>query len=138
MLDFQEIPGSLGNSSLLMESKGHRIFFTIEDIPGYIEIKKSGWTEFCYSCVINTVNILEVTQTVAENQEALFRTKITETTFTPDEFSDHLIAWYVVKSVRVKDDVCNTVHRSFLPPSPTPLMIEFISFFSGDFETLPN
>ena len=59
MLDFQEIPGSVGNSSLVMESKGHRIFFTIENLPGFVEIKKSGWTGFSYSCVINTEVINE-------------------------------------------------------------------------------
>lgn len=59
MLDFQEVPGSVGNSSLVMESKGHRIFFTLENLPGYIEIKKSGWTGFSYSCVINTEVINE-------------------------------------------------------------------------------
>lgn len=59
MLDFQEIPGSVGNSSLVMESKGHRIFFTVENLPGFIEIKKSGWTGFTYQCVINTEEINE-------------------------------------------------------------------------------
>jgi hypothetical protein len=42
MLNFEEIPGSIGNSSLFMEAKGHRIFFSIENKAGYIEIKREG------------------------------------------------------------------------------------------------
>jgi hypothetical protein len=34
MLNFEEIPNSLGNSSLLMESGGHKIPFTVEHILG--------------------------------------------------------------------------------------------------------
>ena len=34
MLNFEEIRGSLGNSSLLMESCGHRIPFIVEGMPG--------------------------------------------------------------------------------------------------------
>lgn len=37
MLDFQEIPNSLGNSSMLMEAGGHRMFFTIDNLPGVSE-----------------------------------------------------------------------------------------------------
>lgn len=59
MLDFQEVAGSLGNSSLVMDAKGHRIFFTVENLPGYIEIKRSGWTGFSYQCVVNTEKINE-------------------------------------------------------------------------------
>mmetsp|Transcript_20267 Transcript_20267/g.29048 ORF Transcript_20267/g.29048 Transcript_20267/m.29048 type:complete len:425 (-) Transcript_20267:892-2166(-) len=113
MLDFQEVSGSLGNSSLIMESKGHRIFFTVEDLPGYIEIKKSGWTGFSYTCVINTIVINEITQTVATNQEEVFRTKILATTFTKDEFSEHSVAWYVLQVTKIHDGVTTAVHRRF-------------------------
>ena len=34
MLNFEEIPNSLGNSSLLMESSGHKIPFIVENLPG--------------------------------------------------------------------------------------------------------
>jgi hypothetical protein len=34
MLNFEEIPSSLGNSSLLMESGGHKIPFSVENILG--------------------------------------------------------------------------------------------------------
>jgi len=66
MLDYEEIPNSLGNSSLLMESKGHRLFFVVEDQGGYIEIMRSGFTGFAYKCAVNNVYINELTQVVAK------------------------------------------------------------------------
>jgi len=66
MLDYEEIPNSLGNSSLLMESKGHRLFFVVEDQGGYIEIMRSGFTGFTYKCAVNNVYINEITQVVAK------------------------------------------------------------------------
>lgn len=111
MIDFQEIKGSSGSSSLLMESKGHRIFFTLEDLPGYIEIKKSGWTGFSYSCVINDKPVSEATQEIQTDHTDVFKPKIIETTFTADETSEHPIAWYAVKTIRLKDNVETVVHR---------------------------
>ena len=111
MLDYQEIRGSMGNSSLLMDSKGHRMFFTVGNLPGYLEIKRSGWAGFTYNCVINDKVINEVTQGVPENQDVIFAPKILETTFTPDEFSEHPIAWYVIKTTRLTDGVTTLVHR---------------------------
>ena len=112
MLNYQEVKGSLGNSSLLMDSRGHRIFFQISDnVPGYIEIKRSGWSGFTYGCVINNQEINEATQGVPQNQDLLFKAKIVESTFTPDEFSEHPVAWYVIKSTRITDGVTTTVHR---------------------------
>ena len=73
MLDFVEIRGSNGNSSLLMESKGHRIFFSVDDLPGYIEIKKAGWTEFAYACIINDIKVPEATEVVKNDQGAKFK-----------------------------------------------------------------
>ena len=111
MLDYQEIRGSLGNSSLLMDSKGHRIFFTIENLPGYIEIKRSGWTSFVYSCCINDRDIKEATQGVPENQDVVFKPTILDTVFTVDDQSEFQIAWYVVKTTRITDGATSTVHR---------------------------
>jgi hypothetical protein len=34
MINYEEVPGSLGNSSLLMESSGHRIPFVVAGKPG--------------------------------------------------------------------------------------------------------
>jgi hypothetical protein len=111
MLDYQEIRGSTGNSSLLMDSKGHRIFFTIGKYPGYLEIKRSGWMGFDYGCVINDKVVKEVTQGVPENQDLLFQPKILETTFTADEHSEYPVAWYVIQTRRITDGVTTTVHR---------------------------
>jgi hypothetical protein len=111
MLDFQEIKGSMGSSSLMMESKGHRIFFTLEDLPGYLEIKRSGWTGFAYACVINDKPVSEATSEVATDQNDIFRPKIIETTFTPDEISEHPVAWYVLRTTRLKDNTTTVVHR---------------------------
>jgi hypothetical protein len=113
MCNSNMIPGSEGYSSLLMESKGHRLFFTVADLPGYIEIKKSGWTGFAYNCVINDTKVPESTELIstARHQDPLFRPKILETTLTPDENSDYPITWYVVETTRIKDHVKTTVHR---------------------------
>jgi len=111
MLDYQEIRGSLGNSSLLMDSKGHRIFFTIENLPGYIEIKRSGWTGFVYACCVNDRDIKEVTQGVPENQDLVFEPKILDTVFTQDELSEYQLAWYVIRTRRITDGAISTVHR---------------------------
>jgi hypothetical protein len=111
MLDFQEIKGSMGSSSLIMEAKGHRIFFTLEDLPGYLEIKRSGWTGFAYACVINDKPVSEATSEVATDQNDIFRPKIIETTFTPDEVSEHPVAWYVLRTTRLKDNTTTVVHR---------------------------
>lgn len=73
MLDFQEIRGSTGNSSVFMESQGHRIFFSVDDLPGYIEIKRNGWTGFLYYCVINDKIIPECTEVVSISQEDIFK-----------------------------------------------------------------
>eukprot|EP01038_Epipyxis_sp_PR26KG_P010952 gene10952-14706_t len=114
MLDFQEVAGSIGTSSLLMESKGHRIFFTVEDLPGYIEIKRAGWTSFSYTCVVNDKKIPESTQLVAAMQDDVFRVKIIDTTFTQDETNpENLVAWYSVKSTRIRDGTSTIVHRRF-------------------------
>lgn len=66
MLDFIEIRGATGNSSLMMEAKGHRLFFSVDNLPGYIEIKRSGWTGFSYACVIDNVKVPEATERVRQ------------------------------------------------------------------------
>eukprot|EP01033_Poteriospumella_lacustris_P014762 gene14762-10558_t len=113
MLDFNEIRGSTGNSSLLMDSKGHRIFFSVDSLPGYIEIKKAGWAGFTYACVINTVRIPEATEVVADDQSDVFKVKILGTTTTQDELSEHLITWYIVQTTRLADGAVTVIHRRF-------------------------
>jgi hypothetical protein len=111
MIDYKEIRGSSGNSSILMESKGHRIFFSVADLPGYLEIKRSGWTGFAYSCVVNDKKVPEATETVRTGQDPIFRPKILESTLTPDENSEYPITWYVVRTTRLTDNAVTTVHR---------------------------
>jgi hypothetical protein len=111
MVDHQEVAGSTGYSTVFMDSRGHRIFFAIADLPGYIELKRAGWTGFSYSCVVNDQKVPESTEQVSSNQDPLFKPKILETTLTPDENSEYPITWYVVKSTRIKDNVVTTVHR---------------------------
>jgi hypothetical protein len=111
MVDFQEVKGSLGNSSVFMDSIGHRIFLTIEDNPGYIEIKRGFWSGFSYSLVVNDKTIPEATQEVDTRNEEIFRVSISDVTFTQDELSENQIAWYVVNTTRIKDGVTTTVHR---------------------------
>ena len=114
MLDFQEVKGSLGNSSFLMEAIGHRIFMTVENNPGYIEIKKGFWTGFTYQLVINDKVIPEATEEVARDQDkVVFRPKILSCSFTHDEFSDYQIAWYEVETTRLEDGARTVVHRRF-------------------------
>ena len=111
MLNYEEIPGSNGVSTLLMESKGHRLFFDIESQAGYIEIKRCGWTSFSYACIVNDVAVNESTQVVAANQDPVFRVKVAEVIFIPDEESDKQLAWYIVESTRISDNVSTRVHR---------------------------
>ncbi len=69
MLDFEEIPDSIGNSSLLMSStEPHLINFFCEGFRGKIEIKKEGWTSFSYNCFFNNQQLKEATETVATKQ----------------------------------------------------------------------
>jgi len=63
-LDFEEVPGSYGNSTLFMGSEGHRLYFTINSEPGFIEIKRDGWINFSYICCVKDQTLCEVTQKV--------------------------------------------------------------------------
>mmetsp|Transcript_7603 Transcript_7603/g.8289 ORF Transcript_7603/g.8289 Transcript_7603/m.8289 type:complete len:458 (+) Transcript_7603:59-1432(+) len=112
-VDHLEIAGSSGYSSVFMEAKGHRIFFTVSELPGYIEIKRAGWTGFSYSCVVNDKKLSESTEAISSNQDPLFRVKLLETTLTPDENSDYPITWYLVRTTRIADNSVTAVHRRF-------------------------
>lgn len=110
MFDFEEITGSLGNSSVLMYESSHRIYFTSDDKTGYIEIKKAGWTGFSYECFVDGNKLSESTQMVASHQnEEVFKVKILETTFIED--AGDQVAWYVVEGTRLKDNISTVVHR---------------------------
>lgn len=112
-LDHEEIVGSLGTSSLLIESVGHRILFSIRGTPGYIEIKRSGWFSFTYNCNIGGVNLVEITQQISQNQgREIYDVKILEHVLASDGQSEELIVWYCIETRRLIDGFTNTVHRS--------------------------
>ena len=112
-VDFDEVPGSTGNSSLFMEADGHRLFFEVGDNNGYFTIKRSGWTGFDYSCVVGGNLLTETTHEVSKYQDPIFKTNVIDTTFIPDEFSDDQIAWYRVVTTRINDTISTSVHRRF-------------------------
>ena len=112
MLDHEEILGSLGNSSVFMESTGHRILFSVKGTPGYIEIKRSGWFGFDYSCVVGGEKQVEITQVISHNQgEEQYDIKIAEHQAGSDGYSEDTITWYLIETTRLSDDYTNTVHR---------------------------
>jgi hypothetical protein len=112
-LDHDEIVGSLGNSSLLMEANGHRILFSIRGTTGYIEIKRSGWFGFSYSCNIGGENQVEITQQISKTQgQEIYDVKILEHVSAMDGYSEDAIVWYCIETTRVADGLTNTVHRS--------------------------
>mmetsp|Transcript_17466 Transcript_17466/g.15749 ORF Transcript_17466/g.15749 Transcript_17466/m.15749 type:complete len:332 (+) Transcript_17466:25-1020(+) len=119
MLDYHEIPNSFGNSSLFMESTGHRIFFSIQSIdgsavPGFIEIKRSGWTSFTYRCIIQNEEINEITQIISTSPTEVFHTNITDNVLTKDEYTEgSSVVWYVVNTTRQSDKSSTSVHRRF-------------------------
>eukprot|EP01031_Cornospumella_fuschlensis_P031000 gene31000-37466_t len=106
MVDFVEIRGSTGNSSLFMEAKGHRIFFTVDDLPSFIEIKRDGWTGFKYTCVVNDKTIPESTQVIQDSHQ--------------DVFNEYPIVWYQVLVTRLADNANFKGNHllAALPPLP--------------------
>lgn len=113
-LNHEEISGSLGTSSLLMESTGHRILFSIKGISGYIEIKRRGWFSFHYSCNIGGVNQVEITEEISLSQgQEIYDVKIIEYQSASDGYSEEMIVWYLVETTRLNDGFTNTVHRRF-------------------------
>lgn len=136
MLDFEEVPSSLGNSvrnqealkppqtnisfvyshtqSLIMDSAGHKIHFMLGDNGGFVEIARSGYTNFTYRCSVNNVFITEATQEIASQQGMVFKVDVAGTGSTPDDDDvDKHVTWYVVKATRVSDGAATTVHRRF-------------------------
>jgi hypothetical protein len=103
MLDHEEIPGSLGTSNIFMESKGHRILFGVKGVPGYIEIRKKGFTGFEYECNIGGQPLIEITQQISgiQNDEA-FDIKITDRVSASDGYSESVIVWYQIEVTRLR------------------------------------
>ena len=113
MLDYEEIPGSLGSSSVFMDQRGHRFLFTIGGKQGYVEILKDGWAGFKYSCRVGDEELTEATQMLSEAQGTiLYDVDVPEYTFTSD-WSEGEIAWYQVVVTRRSDNYTTSVHRRF-------------------------
>lgn len=115
-LDFEEIEGSLGHSTVLMDRKiSHDIAFKIDDsVEGFLTITKSGlFGGFIYSCTIDGAQIAEVTQQVSTIQEDAFRVRVYASESTPDDAAEKDIVWYLVETTRLLDGQQTTVHRRF-------------------------
>lgn len=113
MLDYEEIPGSLGSSSILMDKRGHRFNFTVDGRAGYLEIMRDGWTGFKYACVVDGAALAEATSQISEQQgEELYTVDISEYSFTSD-WADGDICWYKVEVTRRSDSYSTFVHRRF-------------------------
>lgn len=118
----------LGTSSVFMRGFGHRLFFQIDSLPGYIEITKSGFMSFSYKCVINN-RLVDTTSAHSKSSSALFDASISsvrkrphdnkiislvvcvsvQVTFVPSE--EEKIAWYAMNVTRQSDLVSTVVHR---------------------------
>jgi hypothetical protein len=111
--------GSLGTSSIFMESSGHRILFSVKGVPGFIEIKRKGWFSFDYLCNVGGDQLPELTEKVTEFQQESYDVKIAEHRSGSDGYSEDVITWYLVDTTRISDGQTNTVHRfpSFLVPA---------------------
>lgn len=113
MLNYEEIFGSVGNSSVLME-RPHYIQFDVDmGVTGLITIHKDGFFGFQYECVVNGVPLVETSQEAVTSYEEVFRADVTDTFTTPDEDNGSTVAWYIVETTRLKDNTKTRVHRRF-------------------------
>ena len=64
MLDYEEIAGSMGSTSILSASgrTGDLIHFIVDRKPGYLQIRKEGLFGFEYYCVYDHQEIIENTR----------------------------------------------------------------------------
>lgn len=113
MLNYEEIYGSSGNTSVLVD-EAHRIQFAIgSGVSGCITIRKDGMFGFVYDCSVNGIPQVESMQEEVTSYEELFRAEVVDTFTTPDEDSGSKVAWYIVEVTRIKDNVRTRVHRRF-------------------------
>ena len=113
MLNYEEIPGSLGSSSVFMDKRGHRFNFIVDKKAGYLEIKRDGWIGFTYCCVIDGNIIPEATSQISDKQgEEPYNIDIAEYAFTSD-WADGDINWYKIMVTRKSDNYSTFVHRRF-------------------------
>ena len=113
-LNHEEIKDSLGTSNLFMEATGHRILFNIRGTAGYVEIKRSGWVSFQYSCNVGGENILECTQQISAQQDVdMYTVGISGYKACNDGHNEEPVIWYTVETLRLADGCQNIVHRRF-------------------------
>jgi PX domain len=112
LVDWEEVEGSSGNSSLIM-SNPHRLCFDLEGKSGYVEIRKNGLMGFAYLCKFDDEVIAENTTVVSTQQEDTFQSRIVSFELTPDDAGTNSIVWYKIEARRLKDGVENAVHRRF-------------------------
>jgi hypothetical protein len=110
-LDFQEIMQSEGSTTMITSGQGHRIFFGIKSAAGYIEIRKSKWNAFEYRCLINEVEIPEVTKVARSGTSESYDVDINDIIFTEDEGTGNHVAWYCLQVRRNSDNASTFVHR---------------------------
>ena len=113
MLNYEEIYGSSGNTSILIEG-AHQIQFTIgPGVTGCISIKKNGMFGFNYECSVNGIPQIESMQEEVTSYEETFKAEVIDTFTTPDEDSGSQVAWYIIEVTRLKDNVHTRIHRRF-------------------------
>ena len=97
MLNYEEVSGSMGNSSLVMESAGHVIPFRLNaEWNGYVAINRSGFFGFEYSCVVNGQSLKEITSELKNVEKDVFKANVLETINAPDEeHNGAMVLWYV-------------------------------------------
>mmetsp|Transcript_15512 Transcript_15512/g.19852 ORF Transcript_15512/g.19852 Transcript_15512/m.19852 type:complete len:395 (-) Transcript_15512:194-1378(-) len=112
MLDYEEIPGSMGTSMIFGSSGGTTLVFTVNGKTGFVRISRRGLVGFRYECVINGEEVPESTAHVSDNSEERYTVNIKQAVTTKSE-SVNIIAWYEIETVRPSDEVTTIVHRRF-------------------------
>jgi len=69
MLDYQEIPNSMGTSSMFMDQNGDQISFFVNSKPCYLIITKHGMFGFNYQCLCDGREVQENTQLLEDQVE---------------------------------------------------------------------
>ena len=115
MVDFEEVYGSMGNSSLVMEATGHQIPFNLPgDLQGHIGINRHGFFGFEYSCFVIGQQIKEVTDDLKNVEGPTYETEVCDTISTPPiDDSGQQVVFYVLRVTRVSDRASTIVHRRF-------------------------
>jgi len=112
MLDYEEIPGSMGTTTILGGRGGTVLVFTVNRKTGFVRIGRAGLASFRYECVVNGQAIPESTAKVSLNDEERYAVEVREAVTTKSD-SVHIIAWYQVETTRPSDGAATVVHRRF-------------------------